>query len=90
MFAVALVEVGDRLAIAFIVENHDDGAYTVFVPSVPTLAAGAVFIVPKERVHIVDVPFARAVSVVSKWGAGARDLRTVMMKARSTVAVSKP
>ena len=88
MFAVALVEMGDRLAIAFVVENHDDGGYTVFVPSAPTPAAGAVFIVPKERVHIVDVPFARAVSVVSKWGAGARDLRTTMMKG-STVAASQ-
>jgi hypothetical protein len=39
-------------------------------------------------VHIVDVPFARAVSVVSKWGAGARDLRTAMMKG-STVAASQ-
>ena len=55
MFAVALVEMGDGLVMAFVVERHDDGAFTVFVPSVPTPAAGAVFIVPKERVHLVDV-----------------------------------
>jgi uncharacterized membrane protein len=89
MFAVALVEMGDGLVMAFVVEHHDDGAFTVFVPSVPTPAAGAVFIVPKERVHLVDVTFAKAASVISKWGAGARDLRTAMMKGQSSVAVSQ-
>jgi uncharacterized membrane protein len=88
MFAVALVEMGDGLVMAFVVERHDDGAYTVFVPSVPTPAAGAVFIVAKERVHFVDVPFTKAASVISKWGAGARDIRTAMMKEPSTMAAS--
>ena len=77
-FAVALVEIEDALVPAFIVEEHDDGAFTVFVPSVPTPAAGAVYILPKERVHLVDVPFTKAVSVISKWGSGARDLRAAM------------
>ena len=89
LFAVALVEMGDGLVMAFVVEHHDDGAYTVFIPSVPTSAAGAVFIVPKERVHLVDVPFSKAASVVSKWGVGASDLRMAMMKGQ-TVAVSPP
>jgi uncharacterized membrane protein len=88
MSAVALVEMGDGLVMAFVVERHDDGAYTVFVPSVPTPAAGAVFIVAKERVHLVDVPFAKGASVISKWGAGARDIRTAMMKASKAVAAS--
>jgi uncharacterized membrane protein len=77
-FAVALVEIEDALVPAFIVEEHGDGAYTVFVPSVPTPAAGAVYILPKERVHLVDIPFSKAVSVISKWGSGARDLRAAM------------
>ena len=88
MFAVALVEMDDGLVMAFVVERHDDGAFTVFVPSVPTPAAGAVYIVAKERVHLVDVAFAKAASVVSKWGVGARDLRAAMMKGLSTAAVS--
>lgn len=79
-FAVALVEIEDALVPAFIVEEHDDGAYTVFVPSVPTPAAGAIYILPRERVHLVDVPFSKAASVISKWGSGARDLRTAMKK----------
>ena len=89
MFAVALVEMDDGIVMAFVVEHHDDGAYTIFIPSVPTPAVGAVFIVAKERVQIVDVPFAKAASVISKWGTGAADLRTAMLKARSTIAVSQ-
>jgi uncharacterized membrane protein len=77
-FAVALVEIEEALVPAFIVEEHDDGAYTVFVPSVPTPAAGAIYILPKERVHRVDIPFAKAAAVITKWGLGARDLRRAM------------
>jgi len=77
-FAVALVELEDALVPAFVVEEHDDGAFTVFVPSVPTPAAGAIYILPKERVHIVDIPFHKALTVISKWGAGTRDLVKAM------------
>jgi hypothetical protein len=80
---VALVEIEDALVPAFIVEEHDDGAYTVFVPSVPTPAAGAIYILPRERVHQVDVSFARAAAVITKWGAGTRDLRAAMRTAGS-------
>jgi uncharacterized membrane protein len=77
-FAVALVEIEDALVPAFVVEKHDNGAFTVFVPSVPTPAAGAIYILPKERVHIVDIPFNKLLTVISKWGAGARDLVKAM------------
>ncbi|NJN39821.1 MAG: hypothetical protein HC807_01725 [Gammaproteobacteria bacterium] len=78
-FAVALVDIEDALVPAFIVEEHADGQFTVFVPSVPTPAAGAIYILPRERVHLVDVPFTTAASVISKWGAGARDLRRAIV-----------
>jgi uncharacterized membrane protein len=77
-FAVALVEIEEALVPAFIVEEHADGASTVFVPSVPTPAAGAIYILPRERVHLVDIPFTKAATVITKWGAGARDMRAAM------------
>ena len=40
----ALVEIEDALVPAFIIEELDDGRFTVFVPSVPTPLAGAVYI----------------------------------------------
>jgi uncharacterized membrane protein len=59
---------------AFIIEEHRDGHYTVFVPAAPTPGVGAVYILPRERVHIVDVPFHRMVACVSNWGTNLRDL----------------
>ena len=70
-FRPALVELEDALSPAFIIEELADGRYTVLVPSVPTPAAGALFILPRERVHPVDMPFTQAVKVISKWGVGA-------------------
>ena len=70
-FRPALVEIEEALAPGFIIEELEDGRYTVLVPSVPTPAAGALFILPRERVHPVDVPFTQAVKVISKWGVGA-------------------
>jgi uncharacterized membrane protein len=77
-FAPALVEIEDALVPAFVVEEHPDGQYTIFVPSVPTPAAGTVYIIARERVHLVDVPFTHAVSVISRWGAGSRELLAAM------------
>jgi uncharacterized membrane protein len=70
-FQPALVEIEDALSPGFIIEELEDGRYTVLVPSVPTPAAGALFILPRERVHPLDVPFTQAVKVISRWGAGA-------------------
>jgi uncharacterized membrane protein len=70
-FQPALVELEDALSPGFIIEELEDGRYTVLVPSVPTPAAGSLFILPRERVHPLDVPFAQAVKVISKWGEGA-------------------
>jgi len=70
-FQPALVEIEDALSPGFIIEELEDGRYTVLVPSVPTPAAGSLFILPRERVHLLDVPFTQAVTVISKWGAGA-------------------
>jgi uncharacterized membrane protein len=70
-FRPALVEIEDALAPGFIIEELEGDRYTVLVPSVPTPAAGALFIMPRARVHPLDVPFTQAVSVISKWGVGA-------------------
>lgn len=77
-FAACLVEIENALAPAFVVEEHPDGRYTVFVPSVPTPAAGTVYILDRARVHLVDVPFTKAVTVISQWGAGAGALLAAM------------
>ena len=75
-----LAEIEDALVPAFIVEELADGRFTVFVPSVPTPFAGAVYILNRERVHLVDVPFTKAIQSVSRWGAGSGELVAAMRK----------
>lgn len=72
--APALAEIEDALVPAFIVEEHDDGQMTVFVPAIPTPTVGAVYIMPASRVHRVDVPITTMVQCVTRWGAGAKEL----------------
>jgi uncharacterized membrane protein len=77
----ALVEIEDAHVPGFIIEEFVDGRYTVFVPSIPTPLAGAVYILERKRVHPLDVPLTQALQVVSKWGSGAKDLDRAMVKA---------
>jgi len=74
----ALAEIEDALVPAFIVEELDDGRFTVFVPSAPTPMAGAIYILSAERVHPLDVPFTEAVKAVTRWGTGSKELVTAM------------
>jgi len=75
-FQPALVEIEEALVPAFIVEKHADGQFTVFVSSSPTPMAGSIYILQPERVHPVDVPLHKAIICVTKWGAGAAEMRT--------------
>ena len=77
----ALADMGDGLVLVFIIEEFEDGRYTVFVPSVPTPLAGAVYILSRDRVHALDVPFTQAIQSVSRWGAGSKELVAAMTKA---------
>jgi len=74
----ALAEIEDALVPAFVIEEIDDGRYTVFVPSIPTPFAGAVYILPRHRVHVVDVPFTEAIRTISRWGSGSKHLVAAM------------
>ena len=78
----ALAEIEHALVPAFIIEEHADGRYTVFVPSVPTPLAGAVFVLTADRVHPVDIAFTQALKTVSRWGAGCKDLVAAMEGAK--------
>jgi uncharacterized membrane protein len=74
----ALAEIEDALVPSFIIEELVDGRYTVFIPSIPTPLAGAVYVLDRVRVHPLDVPFTQALRTVSRWGSGAKDLVAAM------------
>jgi uncharacterized membrane protein len=80
----AMFESDEGLVPAFIIEKFDDGRYTIFVPSIPTPFAGAVYVIEAARVHPLDVPFTQALNTVSRWGSGAKDLVAAMEAASAT------
>jgi len=82
----ALAEIEDALVPAFIIEEHADGRYTVFVPSVPTPFAGAVYVLSRDRVHPLDIAFSQAIKTVSRWGSGCKDLVAAMESAKQPSA----
>jgi uncharacterized membrane protein len=77
-FQPVLVEIEEALTPAFIVEEIGDDRFVVLVPSVPTPAAGSLYILPRERVHWVDVPITEAIAVITRWGAGTGKLLKAM------------
>lgn len=69
-FAPALVDLygANTQALALIVEEHQDGSYTVFVPLAPTPTVGQVHLVPPERVRRVNAPLGTVLNSVMQWG----------------------
>jgi uncharacterized membrane protein len=80
----ALAEIEEGLVPAFIIEELADGRFTVFVPSVPTPFAGAVYVLTPEWVHSLDVPFTQALQSISRWGSGSKEL-VAAMKTENTL-----
>jgi uncharacterized membrane protein len=79
----ALAEIEEALVPAFIIEEFEDGRFTVFVPSAPTPVSGSVYILTPERVHPVDVPFAHAIKALARWGSGSKELVAAMKDRRA-------
>ena len=65
---VAVGKVDEALSPGFLVEHHDNGFYTVFVPTVPTPTVGNIYLIPEDKVFIIDVPFLDMVKFITKWG----------------------
>ena len=80
----ALIEIEDALVPGFIIEELVDGRFTVFVPSAPTPFAGAVYVLTPDRVHRLNVPFTQAITTITKWGSGCKDLVAAIKQREET------
>jgi uncharacterized membrane protein len=82
----------EALVPAFIVEQHGGDRCTVFIPSVPTPMAGAVYIIDNSRVHALDLPAVSVMQCISKWGGGSDKLVAAYDAASSRAAslVNRP
>jgi uncharacterized membrane protein len=59
---------------AFVVEENLDGRYTVFVPAAPNPTSGAIYIMEKTRVHLLNISVLKTAKCVSEWGVGSEEL----------------
>ncbi len=73
---VALVQIfgNETLVTAFVTDTHDDGSYTVFVPTGPNPTSGNICHLKREHVHIVDVPVEDAMRSIISCGSGSTKL----------------
>jgi uncharacterized membrane protein len=72
--AVALARIEDAWVLSFVVERHPSGLFTVFVPSVPTPAAGSLYYLTEDRLKLLDVPVSAALGCIMRLGVGSHEL----------------
>jgi len=70
--SVALVRLfgNDTLVTAFVTETHDNGWYSVFVPTGPNPTSGNIYHLKPEYVHKVDLPIEDVMRSIISCGAG--------------------
>ena len=83
---VAVGEVHEALSPGFLIEHHENGFYTVFVPTVPTPTVGNIYLIPEDKVFIVDVPFLDMVKFITKWGQSSPALLAAINQVQPTKA----
>jgi len=80
--SVALVQVfgNDTLVTAFVTDTHEDGSYTVFVPTGPNPTSGNICHVEGKYVHRLDVKVEDAMRSIISCGAGSGKLMQTFQK----------
>ncbi len=74
--SVAIVRLynSDTWATAFITDRHENGHFTVFVPTGPNPTSGQIFHLPAEAVRPVDYPVDATMRTIISCGVGSKDL----------------
>ena len=68
--ALAQIYCNDTMVSSFITDEHEDGSYTVFVPTGPNPTSGNIYHLPPQYVHPVDVPVEDTMRSIISCGAG--------------------
>jgi uncharacterized membrane protein len=72
--AVVLVRIEDAWQLALLVEAHEDGHRTVYVPGVPNPASGSIYFMTADRVRPAGISIRQAFGVLRRLGVGSKDL----------------
>ena len=74
-FAPAMIDTSPGVQeIAFIIEEHDNGSSTLFVPLAPTPTIGSVRHVDREHVTRANASMGTVINCVMQWGVGANEI----------------
>jgi uncharacterized membrane protein len=75
-FAPALLDLygSEARALGFIIEEHEEGKFTVFVPVSPMPTLGQVFLVPGPQVQKLEAKFVEVVNSLTQWGMESKKL----------------
>ncbi len=71
---------------AYVIEDHQDGNFTVFLPSAPAPFSGMIHVVSRERIVFLDVKLRELAASIAQYGAGHKDL----LKQKRTSPGEKP
>ena len=56
--------------LGFVIEEHANGKVTVYIPSVPVLTVGNIFVVELERITRLEAGAKEVADCISQWGIG--------------------
>jgi len=75
-FAPGLVDLygSEARALGFIIEEHEDGTFTIFIPLSPLATVGQVFVLPGARVQKLEAKFVDVVNSLTQWGMESKKL----------------
>jgi uncharacterized membrane protein len=74
-FAPAVMQFGDEdLVLVYIIEEHDNGYFTVLMPGAPVGTAGGLRYVPGRRVKRLKVPLGQVFKCITHYGVGSGPL----------------
>jgi len=75
-FRPAMVQLGPSgtAVLGFVMEENDNDTITVFVPSVPAMTVGALHIVERNRVTILETSHLKIVNCITEWGIGSNKI----------------
>ena len=72
--ALAQIYGNETLMTAFVTDEHENGMFTVFVPTGPNPTSGNIFHLEAQYVHVVDVSVESTMRSIISCGAGSKKL----------------
>jgi uncharacterized membrane protein len=73
--ALVTLSAAGTAVLGFVMEDEGDEYLTIFVPTAPVMTAGAIHIVERSRVQLIEASSIKAAECVTQWGMGLKKLR---------------